>query len=155
MEAAERALFENGIRHATEGAGSGAALDAALDDLGWRDALSADRAGAVSVLFECLGAAHATSGALDWLLSAALGDGDGSTAVVLPPLRQCDPPGRVGGNRCQVRGLGTEALGRSDTALVVAGTAAGVLGVRCRDGGPEASAGARPRSCARPVRGHG
>ena len=43
MEAAERALFESGVRHATEAA-SGAALDAALDDLGWADALDADRA---------------------------------------------------------------------------------------------------------------
>jgi Acyl-CoA dehydrogenase, C-terminal domain len=124
MEEAERALFENGIRHATE-ADSGAALDAALDDLGWRDALCADHAGAISVLFESLGAAHATSSALDWLLAHELGDGDGSTAVVLPPLRHCDPPGQVGGDRCLVQGLGTEALGRSDTVLVVAGTPVG------------------------------
>jgi hypothetical protein len=125
MEAAERELFENGVRRATE-AGSGAVLDAALDALGWRDALSADRASAVSVLFECLGAAHGTSGALDWLLSTALGAGDGCTAVVLPPLRRCDPPGQDDGIRCLVQGLGTEAVGRSDTALVVAGTATGV-----------------------------
>jgi hypothetical protein len=125
MEAAERELFENGVRRATE-AGSGTALDAALDALGWPDALSADRASAVSVLFECLGTAHATSGALDWLLSTALGAGDRRTAVVLPLLRRCDPPGQVGGTRCLVQGLGTEALGRSDTALVVAGTATGV-----------------------------
>jgi hypothetical protein len=125
METAERALFENGIRHATE-AGSGAPLDAALVDLGWRDALGADSATAVSVLFECLGASHATSSALDWLLAAALDGGDGRTAVVLPPMRQCDPPGRRSGDRCLVRGLGTEALGRSDTALVAARTTGGI-----------------------------
>ena len=146
MEAAERALFENGIRHATEGVGGGAALDAALDDLGWRDALRADRAGCRLRPLRMLGAAHTTSGALDWLLSAALDDGDRSTAVVLPSLRQCDPPGRVGGNRCEVQGLGTEALGRSDTALVVATTAAGVSAFVGRDAGPEVSARARPRS---------
>jgi hypothetical protein len=125
MEAAERALFENGIRRATE-AGRGAALDAALDELGWLDALGADRATAVSVLFECQGAARATSAALDWLLAAALGTEGGHTAVVLPPLRLTRAPGQVDGNRCRVQGLGTEALGRSDTALVVAGTASGV-----------------------------
>ena len=80
----------------------------------------------MSVLFECQGAAHATSAALDWLLAAALGKEGGHTAVVLPPLRLTGAPGRIDGNRCLVQGLGTEALGRSDTALVVAGTASGV-----------------------------
>ena len=42
MEAAERALFVSGVRHATETATGGAPLDAALDDLGWPDALDAD-----------------------------------------------------------------------------------------------------------------
>jgi hypothetical protein len=117
METAERALFESGVRHATD-AGSGAALDAALEDLGWRDALGADRPAAVSVLFECLGAAHATSAALDWLLSAALG-ASADSAVVLPPLRQCGAPGRRNGERVLVHGVGTAALERSDRALVV------------------------------------
>jgi hypothetical protein len=125
METAERALFESGVRHATE-ASSGAALDAALDDLGWTDALDADRATAVSVLFECLGAAHATSGALDWVVAAALGTSTSRAAVVLPALRASDPPGGVSGDRCVVQGLGTEAFGRSETALVVAKTADGV-----------------------------
>jgi hypothetical protein len=125
MEAAERALFESGVRHATEAA-SGAALDAALDDLGWTDAIDADRASAVSVLFECLGSAHASSSALDWLLAAVLGTGARRPAVVLPALRACDPPGRVDSGGCVVQGLGTEALGRSDAALVVAKTTAGV-----------------------------
>ncbi len=125
MEAAERALFESGIRHATE-ASSGAALDTALDDLGWTDALDAHRATAISVLFECLGAAHATSGALDWVLAAALRTGAGRAGVVLPVFRACDPPGDVSGDRCVVRGLGTEAFGRSETALVVAKSANGV-----------------------------
>ena len=125
MEAAERALFESGVRHVTESAG-GADLDAALDDLGWTDALDADRATAVPVLFECLGAAHATSGALDWLLAAVLGTATGRPAVVLPALRSCDPPGRVDGGRCMVEGLGTAALGRSGAALVMAKAPAGV-----------------------------
>jgi hypothetical protein len=123
MEAAERALFESGVRHATE-AGSGAALDAALEDLGWRDALGADRPAAVSVLFECLGATNATSAALDWLLSAALGS-SADAAVVLPPLRQCGPPGQRNGDRCLVHGVGTAALQRADRALVVTAAADG------------------------------
>jgi alkylation response protein AidB-like acyl-CoA dehydrogenase len=127
MEAAERALFEASVRRATETA-DGVALSGALDDLGWRDALEADRPTAVSVLFECQGAATATSAALDWLLASALrvGSDAGGDAVVLPPLRRCDPPGRLDGDWCVVEGLGTAALDRSDTALVVAQTPDGV-----------------------------
>jgi Acyl-CoA dehydrogenase, C-terminal domain len=125
MEAAERALFESGVRHATE-ASSGAALDSALNDLGWTDALDAHPATAVSVLFECLGGSHATSGALDWLLAAELGTGSRRPGVVLPALRACDPPGDLSDDRCVVQGLGTEAFGRSDEALVVAETTEGV-----------------------------
>ena len=124
MEAAERALFENGVRSATETSNEGA-LDATLGELGWHDALAADRATAVSVLFESLGAAHATSAALDWLLATALGTNAERTAVVLPPLRQSGAPGHVGGDRCHVQGLGTAALARADTALVAARTSDG------------------------------
>jgi hypothetical protein len=127
MEATERALFESGVRRATE-TSEGAALDSALDDLGWRDALEVDRPTAVSMLFESQGAAATASAALDWLLATALdADSDSSSdgagvAVVLPPLRRCDAPGRLDGNWCVVEGLGTAALDRCDTALVVART---------------------------------
>jgi alkylation response protein AidB-like acyl-CoA dehydrogenase len=136
MEATERALFEAGVRRATETA-DGVALNEALDDLGWRDALEADRPTAVSVLFESQGAATASSAAFDWLLASVLGvdaparapggGAAGGGAVVLPPLRRCEPPGRVDGDWCVVEGLGTAALDRSDTALVVARTPDGVV----------------------------
>ena len=129
MNANERALFEGSVRHATSSA-DGPALDAALGELGWREALQADRAAAVSVLFESQGADTTDSAALDWLLADALGaDADtagGSDAVILPPLRRCDPPGRLDGDWCVVEGLGTAALDRSGTALVVAQTPDGV-----------------------------
>ena len=129
MEATERVLFESGVRHATETT-DGAALDSALDDLGWRDALEADRPAAVSVLFESQGATTTTSAALDRLLATALGAdavgagvaGVAGVAVVLPSLRRSDVPGRLDGDWCVVEGLGSAALDRSDTALVVAGT---------------------------------
>lgn len=121
MEATERALFESGVRRATETTDN-AALDSALDELGWRDALEADRPIAVSVLFESQGAAGRASAALDWLLATALGvDGRAAgVAVVLPALRHCDAPGRLDSDWCVVEGLGTAALDRCDTALVVA-----------------------------------
>jgi hypothetical protein len=120
MEATERALFEGSVRRATSTAG-GAALDAALDALGWRDALHADRAIAVSVLFEDQGATTTDSAALDWLLASALGASTDATAVVLPSLRQTSTPGRLDGGRCLVQGLASAALDRCDHVVVVAG----------------------------------
>lgn len=120
MNAAERELFEGAIRRATE-ARRGAALDDALAELGWHDALATDRAAAVGVLFEAQGSANAISGALDQVLGAALGIPDPATAaVVLPPLRERGAPGRLVGGRYAVRGLGTAALARRDGAIVVA-----------------------------------
>jgi hypothetical protein len=125
MNADERALFEDAVRRATE-SGAGANLDAALADLGWADALSADPATAVSVLFESQGAANATSSALDRVLTAALGLPDlGAAAIVLPPLRMDDAPGHASGSRAAVRGLGTATLARADTAVVVTSTGKG------------------------------
>ena len=117
MEAAERALFERSVRHAAETA-TGAPLDAALEDLGWRDALEDDRAVAVSVLFESLGATGASSAALDRLLSAALG-ASLDAAVVLPRLQHDGPPGRREGNHYDVCGVGTASLAGADSLLVV------------------------------------
>jgi hypothetical protein len=131
MEATVRALFEASVRRATETADD-VALSDALDALGWRDALEADQPTAVSVLFEYQGAATASSAALDWLLASALGvnagagAAGGGDAVVLPPLRRCEPPGRLDGDWCVVEGLGSAALDRSDTALVAAQTPDGV-----------------------------
>src|SRR6185437_7916684 len=45
-------------------------------------------------------------------------------------LRACDPPGRIDDDgRCVVRGLGTDAFGRSGSALVVATTTAGITAI--------------------------
>ena len=126
MDAAELQLFESGIWRATE-TGGGEALDAALTELGWRDALRADRRTAVSLLFERQGTSNVTSSALDAVLDSELGDtsrsveaGDVRVAVVLPPLRRWEPPGRLQDGRGTVLGLGTEGMARHDTALVVA-----------------------------------
>ena len=114
MDTQELALFREAVTRATE-AHRGPALDAALEDLGWSDALEADPATAVSVLFESQGAAHATSSALDRLLAHTLATAttaDTADAVVLPPLRSHEVPGLLEGGRCTVRGLGTTALAR-------------------------------------------
>ena len=108
MDREELELFRASLRQACS-SHTGKALDDALDELGWRDALAADRRAAVSTLFEEQGRANATSSALDVVMADALGV---DAAVVLPPLGRWDPPG--------VRGLGTGALQRRERAAVVA-----------------------------------
>ena len=127
MDAAERELFEGAVRRATTSC-TGAALDVALTELGWMDALETDRALSVAVLFEAQGETNATSSALDLVLATALGVPDpGAAALVLPPLRDDAAPGRLDADGCTVRGLGTAALVHADRAVVVASVADGTL----------------------------
>jgi hypothetical protein len=122
MDAAERALFTDTIGRAVSGR-SGGELDAALGELGWIEALAADRPTAVAVVFDALGKSNATSSALDVVLSTALGTPNrGATAFVLPPLRAVHPPGRHDGEQITVVGLGTRALAHRDTAVIVTET---------------------------------
>jgi hypothetical protein len=115
----ELELFRASVRQAAE-AHTGKALDDALDELGWRDALEADRRAAVSTLFELQGRTNATSSALDTVMATALGV---DAAVVLPPLGSVEPPGKD----VVVRGLGTGAFQRHDRAAVVASDSLVVL----------------------------
>ncbi len=103
-------LFRASVQQATA-SNTGKALDDALDELGWRDALAADRRAAVSTLFELQGEANATSSALDVVLAGALGV---DAAVVLPPLGSADPPAAD----AAVRGLGTGAFQLREHAAV-------------------------------------
>ena len=101
MDREELELFRASLQQACS-SHTGKALDDALDELGWRDALGVDRRAAVSTLFELQGMANATSSALDAIMGRAL-DVDGP--VVLPPLGSCDQP--------RARGLGTFAFANS------------------------------------------
>jgi Acyl-CoA dehydrogenase, C-terminal domain len=120
MDGNDLELFRRSIRHATDNH-TGTDLDAALDELGWADALVADPRVSVSVLFELQGSANVTSSALDQVLNASLGIAAGTAAtVLLPAPGRWDPPGRVDGDRIRVRGLGTATLANTHAALVVA-----------------------------------
>jgi len=120
MDGAERDVFERGLRHAVE-AHTGAALDAALLELGWPDALAQDTQEAVAVFFALQGSAHASSSALDRVLACSIGlDVPPSSGFVLPPLGRWDPPGELDRDRLVVRGLGTSSLPAGATAVVVA-----------------------------------
>ncbi len=108
MDPEELALFRESLRQATANH-TGKALDDALDELGWRDALTADRRAAVSALFDLQGRANATSSALDWVMAGALGV---HGPVVLPPLGSWEQP--------RQRGLATFAFAnRAPDGVVV------------------------------------
>lgn len=120
MDGAERSLFTDTVRQLTL-QHSGDDLDSALGELGWAEALTVDRSVAVSALFEALGEANATSSALDQVLSSVLTTSDReAVAVLLPPIRSGEAPGRVDGAQVTVRGIGTSALDRKDAVVVVA-----------------------------------
>jgi hypothetical protein len=125
MDEEERELFGKGIEHATRTT-SGAALDAALDDLGWRDALATDPATTVATVFGHQGATATTSSALGVVMAHALGvELDGSTGLVLPPLGQVGPPG----GDATIRGVGLAPLAGQERALVVAADGAELVEV--------------------------
>ncbi len=129
MDRSDRELFERSLRHATEHH-RGTALDVALDELGWREALVDDPRAAVSVLFELQGAANASSSAIDVLLGLALGSDAAPTGrPVLPAIGTGDPPGRRHGSGLEVHGLGTAGMADSDHVLVMTSSEAADDGV--------------------------
>jgi hypothetical protein len=109
MDRDDLELFSRSVEHAM----SAASVDAALDELGWREALEDDPRAAVSVLFEQQGRANVRSSALDWLLAHALGVEEGP--VVWPALGEWAPPGELRDDRFDVRGL---AMGSEPTVVV-------------------------------------
>ncbi|HXW32980.1 MAG TPA: acyl-CoA dehydrogenase family protein [Acidimicrobiales bacterium] len=116
IEGDDLEIFDRSLGYLTAG-NTGPALDAALDEVGWHDALFSDQRAAISILFEHQGEENATSSALDQVLVHALGcAGD---AVVLPPVGRCAAPGTVKTDRLRARGIGTSRLRRPGTVLVV------------------------------------
>ncbi len=120
MDGDERGLFIDTLRRACGSAG-GAALDAALEDLGWPEALSVDPRLAVSSLFEQLGLANTAASAIHAVVGSALGlPTDPSTGAVLPVLGGWGPPGRVAAGVLVVRGVGAASLADTTAVWVVA-----------------------------------
>jgi hypothetical protein len=114
IDAADRELLAASVREAVTAADSAAASDDALARVGWPEMLAAEPRDATAVVFEALGAANATAGVLDDVVSAALGvDPRADVAVVLPPFGSWDPPDRVG--------LATARAGTAGHLLLVRG----------------------------------
>jgi hypothetical protein len=116
MEADDKALFGQSLRSITE-LHTGPALDAALRELGWHDALAGDRRDGVELLFDLQGASNATSSALDDVFAMALGVTSGG-AIMLPPLGKWSLPAIAAGDRLTVNGLATAALAERKQAVI-------------------------------------
>ena len=122
MDPDDLTLFERSLGDATDRT-TGVALDAALDGLGWHDALTDDRRAAVSLLFELQGLTGATSSALGQVVAYALGLADGREGrreAVLPGVGGCEPPGVLVGDRIRVDGLAAAGFADRSSALIVA-----------------------------------
>jgi hypothetical protein len=120
MDLHERELFQKSVRQVAA-AHTGSALDAALVDVGWVDAMALDPRTAVAVLFEAQGAERSTSSALDLVVAGALGL-DPAIGLVLPALGRWVPPGDTSGARLVVGGIGLATLaGRPAVAIATTG----------------------------------
>lgn len=105
-----------------------AAVEAALDEVGWREALEEEGNAVIPLLFTRQGMANATSGALDDLLTAALGlPVDPGTAFVLPEFGKHGASGFVQDGALTVRGLGTARMSSAAHAVVLAAGQDGAL----------------------------
>jgi hypothetical protein len=120
IEGSDLDLFRRSIEHATS-SHSGAALDATLEQLGWPDALAEDRQTAVSVLFSSQGAANATSSSVHRVLAPD------RVPVLLPPIGESTPPGRMSGPKIEVRGLAVTDLSRYESTVVVTSSGAATI----------------------------
>src|SRR3954453_20027656 len=112
-------LFEESLRKTTEKY-SGQALDTALAEFCWREALVDDQQLAVSTLFRLQGEANVTSTALDDVLLTALSmNAADNTAVVLPRIGRADAPGSGTPERIAVQGVATRRIENCDNVVVV------------------------------------
>ena len=128
MNQDELELFASSVSAATARY-SGAALDGALAELGWLDALEADPAAAVATVLGHQGASNTTSSALTRVLAYGLGADPAAVTAVLPPLGAVLPPGTVAGDRVEVRGVAFGAPPAGSTVVVAAQDGGDVVAV--------------------------
>ncbi len=121
LDATELDILTTAVRQAASSR-SGADLDAALDEIGWADAVAIAPRAAVSALFEAQGEACTESGALGRLVGTALGVPlDEGAVALLPRFGGALPPARRSGRGTEVAGLvGPDPAGARRVLLVAA-----------------------------------
>jgi len=110
MDAEDRRLFEEALSKITASS-SGPALDSALADLGWAEALDEDRPTAVSLLFELQGKENVSSSSLDVLLAHAIGVDITAPVVMLSRAGACSSPAVTSNGRVKGQGLARVGAG--------------------------------------------
>lgn len=117
MEPDDLALFQRSLRYATA-TFDGAALDDALEDLGWCDALASDTTAAVASFFELQGSAGTSCAALAKVVAHGLQSVNGPMAALLPALGSAAAPGLRRGDVVHVSGVTVEAIDEAEPILV-------------------------------------
>jgi hypothetical protein len=125
MHSDDLELFQKSIRDATNDQ-TGEALDIAIENVGWRDAMAIEPRVAISTLFQLQGDRNVTSSALDHVVRCALGlTAIPARGIVFPALGQWNPPGTVNSRGLQVGGLASAACGGLESVVVFAATERG------------------------------
>jgi hypothetical protein len=120
MDADELRLFETSLRGAAQGH-SGAALDALLDDLGWREALADDPL-VMRSMFAVQGELGVASSALDDVICVGFGvDPDPDLSVLFSGLGGSPAPATEDGRHLVVNGIATHRALRASQLLVGCG----------------------------------
>ncbi len=112
----ERDLLERGLRAALE-RHTDVAIDEALYELGWYEAMRDDPRTAISVLFELYGELNASS-SLDSVMASVLRRGDRVAAVMLPMFGSLDPPGERHGDTLIIHGIIGRTIQGAEHAIV-------------------------------------
>lgn len=123
MDADDLALFERSLRSAAARAAD-SSFDAALDELGFYDALYVDERAAVETLFSIQGSEHVSSDALCRVLGHAI-DPERPASVLLPAPGAIAPPGAISDDVVRVAGLARASLVDAGTMSLVARGAGG------------------------------
>lgn len=119
MDTADLELFRHSLRTVLERR-SVDELEDALVEVGWCDALAADRRDAVSVLFGLQGGANASTAALERVVVHGLGmDAEAVTGAVLPAVGRCRAPGTRCDGRTTVHGVAMRRRDGSASVVVV------------------------------------
>lgn len=123
MDRHEAALFEQSLRDVLT-RHSGSALDDAVADVGWHEAMVDDDVAATALLFTLQGELGVTTSAISEVLHHPLGPGP-DALVVLPAAGGGTPPGRLDGSHLHVDGLAPIGLAARPAGLVAARTVDG------------------------------
>jgi hypothetical protein len=159
MDPDERELLRETVHSAIAQAGAatdaGAAVDAALAELGWREMLGVEPRDAIEIVFGVLGSTNASATVLDDVLASVLGaEPRPDLAVLLPRFAAWTAPGSVDGDGMHALGLASARGATAGELLVVcdAGTELRVVTVLRRDAAIDSVHGVDPGGGLRVVR---